>query len=210
MSQFVNYSLTLGQQKAPEIGYASLGLSLEQYGVNEVKTQVPGAVALTSAEQGAYQCGDLTPAEVQAGQTSPTCGVTNPHRGPARRPHLGGHPRRRDLCVHQGKEHVVVEQGRHGRRGHLGRRRRRGHPGVAESPHHGGRRAHRASPFSDRLVRSGSGSPAGAAASGGRRTHHEGAGAAARERDACSWCAVGLGVVAAFTVCVVVAPAQGG
>ncbi|MGA2307648.1 MAG: substrate-binding domain-containing protein [Acidimicrobiales bacterium] len=77
LSQFANYALTLGQQKAPEIGYASLGLSLEQYGVNSIKAAVPGAVALTSAEQGAYQCGDLTPAEVRAGQTKPTCGVTN-------------------------------------------------------------------------------------------------------------------------------------
>ena len=79
MSQFVNYSLTLGQEKAPEIGYASLGLSLEQFGVNSVKVAVPGAVALTSTEQNAYQCGDLTPSEVQAGQTQPTCGVTNPN-----------------------------------------------------------------------------------------------------------------------------------
>lgn len=79
MSQFVNYALTLGQQHATEIGYASLGLSLEQYGVNAIKASVPGAVALTSAEQGAYQCGDLTPAEVQAGATGPTCGVTNPN-----------------------------------------------------------------------------------------------------------------------------------
>jgi ABC-type phosphate transport system substrate-binding protein len=79
LSQFANYALTLGQQKATEIGYASLGLSLEQYGVNSIKSDVPGAVALTSAEQGAYQCGDLTPAEVQAGATQPTCGVINPN-----------------------------------------------------------------------------------------------------------------------------------
>ena len=42
MSQFVDYVLTLGQQKAPSFGYASLGLSLEQYGVNAVKANVPG------------------------------------------------------------------------------------------------------------------------------------------------------------------------
>ena len=30
MSAFVNYVLTLGQQKSPSIGYASLGLSLER------------------------------------------------------------------------------------------------------------------------------------------------------------------------------------
>jgi hypothetical protein len=75
MSGFVNYVLTLGQQQAPKFGYAGLGLSLEQYGVNSVKADVPGAVAPTAAEQAAYACGDLTPAEVAAGQTTPTCGV---------------------------------------------------------------------------------------------------------------------------------------
>jgi ABC-type phosphate transport system substrate-binding protein len=77
MSAFANYALTLGQVKAPEIGYASLGLSLEQYGVNAIKQSVPGAVALTSAEQSSYQCGDFTPSEVAAGATAPTCGVLN-------------------------------------------------------------------------------------------------------------------------------------
>ena len=77
MSQFANYALTIGQQKATEIGYASLGLSLEQYGVNAMKQQVPGAVALTTQEQNSYACGDLTVPEVQAGQTQPTCGVLN-------------------------------------------------------------------------------------------------------------------------------------
>jgi phosphate transport system substrate-binding protein len=75
MSQFVNYVLTLGQKVAPSFGYASLGLSLEQYGVNAVKSNVPGAVAPTAAEQNAYSCGDLTPAEVAAGATTATCGV---------------------------------------------------------------------------------------------------------------------------------------
>jgi ABC-type phosphate transport system substrate-binding protein len=77
MSQFVNYVLTLGQQAAPKFGYASLGLSLERYGIDEVIAHVPGAVDPTAAESAAYACGDLTPAEVQAGQTTPTCGVTN-------------------------------------------------------------------------------------------------------------------------------------
>jgi phosphate transport system substrate-binding protein len=81
MSQFVDYVLTLGQQKAPTFGYASLGLSLEQYGVNAVQHNVPGAVPPTSAEQAAYSCGDLTPSEVAAGQTTPTCGVVNPTAG---------------------------------------------------------------------------------------------------------------------------------
>ncbi len=77
MSQYVDYVLTLGQQKAPTFGYASLGLSLEQYGVTAVQKNVPGAVPPTSAEQQAYACGDLTPSEVAAGQTTPTCGVVN-------------------------------------------------------------------------------------------------------------------------------------
>jgi len=77
MDQFANYALTIGQQKATEIGYASLGLSLEQYGVNVMKQQVPGATALTAQEQNAYACGDLTVPEVQAGQSQPTCGVLN-------------------------------------------------------------------------------------------------------------------------------------
>jgi ABC-type phosphate transport system substrate-binding protein len=82
MSQFVNYVLTLGQQTAPSFGYASLGLSLEQYGINAVQKNVPGAVPPTAAEQQAYSCGDLTPTEVQAGQTTPTCGVTLATAGP--------------------------------------------------------------------------------------------------------------------------------
>ncbi len=82
MSQFVNYTLTLGQQTAPSFGYASLGLSLEQYGVNAVQKNVPGAVAPTAAEQQAYSCGDLTPSEVAAGQTTPTCGVVNATAAP--------------------------------------------------------------------------------------------------------------------------------
>jgi ABC-type phosphate transport system substrate-binding protein len=77
MDQFANYALTIGQQKATEIGYASLGLSLEQYGVNIMKAQVPGATALTAQEQNSYACGDLTVPEVQAGQSQPTCGVLN-------------------------------------------------------------------------------------------------------------------------------------
>ena len=47
MSQFVDYVLTLGQQVAPSFGYASLGLSLEQYGVNTVL--LPSEAHLTGA-----------------------------------------------------------------------------------------------------------------------------------------------------------------
>jgi phosphate transport system substrate-binding protein len=78
MSEFIDYALTLGQQIAPSIGYASLGLSLEQYGINAVQHDVPGAVPPTADEAAALACGDLTPAEVAAGQTTPTCGVTVP------------------------------------------------------------------------------------------------------------------------------------
>lgn len=77
MSAFVNYVLTLAQESAPKIGYASLGLSLERYGINAVTADVPGAVAPTAAEDNGYACGDLTPTEVAAGQTTPTCGVTD-------------------------------------------------------------------------------------------------------------------------------------
>ncbi len=83
MSQFVNYVLTLGQQAAPKFGYATLGLSLERYGIDAVINNVPGAVDPTAAESAAYSCGDLTPTEVQAGQTTPTCGVTNGAAPPA-------------------------------------------------------------------------------------------------------------------------------
>lgn len=61
MSAFVNYALTLGQQIAPSFGYASLGQPLEQFGINEVGADVPGAVPMTAAEQAFYNCGDLTP-----------------------------------------------------------------------------------------------------------------------------------------------------
>lgn len=77
LSGFVNYSLTLGQAASPGFGYATLGLSLEKYGVDQVKANVPGAVAPTAAELNAYSCGDLTPDEVAKGQTTPTCGVVN-------------------------------------------------------------------------------------------------------------------------------------
>ena len=72
MSAFLNYTLTLGQELAPSLGYANLGHSLEQFGINEVQNDVPGVVALTSAEQAALACGGLTPAEVAAGDTTPS------------------------------------------------------------------------------------------------------------------------------------------
>ena len=83
LSAFVDYALTLGQQVAPDFGYAPLGQSFEEYGINTVQRDVPGAVPPTAEEQSAIECGDLTPAEVAAGQTTPTCGVTigNPGNG---------------------------------------------------------------------------------------------------------------------------------
>jgi phosphate transport system substrate-binding protein len=76
MSKFVDYALTLGQETAPSFGYAPLGLSLEEYGINAAQKNIPGAVAPTADEEAALPCGDLMPSEVQAGQTTPTCGVT--------------------------------------------------------------------------------------------------------------------------------------
>jgi phosphate transport system substrate-binding protein len=73
MSAFVNYALTLGQQIAPEFGYASLGQPLERFGINEVADDAPGAVPMTAAEQSFYTCGDLTPSDAAAGNTASAC-----------------------------------------------------------------------------------------------------------------------------------------
>jgi ABC-type phosphate transport system substrate-binding protein len=77
VSAFVNYDLTIGQQPAPK-GYAGLGLSLEEFGVDQVAKYVPGAVQLTSDETSHYASGDLTPAEVAAGDTTPTPPTNGP------------------------------------------------------------------------------------------------------------------------------------
>jgi hypothetical protein len=69
MSQFVNDALTFGQQAAHSVGYASLGQFLEQDGLS-IAQELPGAVPETAAVLATC---DLTPAEVQAGQTTPTC-----------------------------------------------------------------------------------------------------------------------------------------
>ena len=76
MSAFLNYALSLGQQKAPSIGYASLGQPLEEFGISEAQNDIPGADALASAEQAAVACGSLTPAEAVAGDTAPVCSTT--------------------------------------------------------------------------------------------------------------------------------------
>jgi phosphate transport system substrate-binding protein len=79
LSAFVDYALTLGQQAAPSFGYASLGQPLENFGLNEIASDVPGAVPMTAAEQAYSTCGDLTPADVVAGNTTPSC--SNPGGG---------------------------------------------------------------------------------------------------------------------------------
>jgi phosphate transport system substrate-binding protein len=79
LSAFVNYALTLGQQEAPSFGYATLGQPLENFGLNEVASDVPGAEPMTAAEQAYDTCGDLTPSDVAAGNTTPSC--SNPGNG---------------------------------------------------------------------------------------------------------------------------------
>lgn len=74
MSAFINYALTVGERHLPS-GYGSLGLSLEQAGVGEVARDVPGAIPLSPEEQALLACGDLTPPEVAAGDTTPVCDV---------------------------------------------------------------------------------------------------------------------------------------
>jgi ABC-type phosphate transport system substrate-binding protein len=67
---FLNYVLTIGEKEAPAIDYATIGLSLEQYGISQAQN-IQGYPALTSTEQANFAAGDVTPAIVQ--QTA--CGV---------------------------------------------------------------------------------------------------------------------------------------
>jgi phosphate transport system substrate-binding protein len=71
MSQFLDFALTLGQQEAQRSGYASLGATLENYGLDATQSDLPGAAPETSDELAVC---DLTVSEVQAGQTTPSCG----------------------------------------------------------------------------------------------------------------------------------------
>jgi ABC-type phosphate transport system substrate-binding protein len=91
MSTFVNYALTLGQQLAPTFGYGTLGQSLEHFGINEVASDVPGAVQMAAAEQAFYNCGDLTPADAAAGNTSPSC-LSSPGTGTPEAPYAVAFP----------------------------------------------------------------------------------------------------------------------
>ena len=61
---FLNYVLTIGEKQASAIDYASIGLALEQYGIQQAQ-QIPGDPSLTSTEQANFAAGDVTPSIVQ-------------------------------------------------------------------------------------------------------------------------------------------------
>ena len=60
ITTFGEYALTIGQQGAPQLGYASIGRSLIQFGLNRLK-DVPGYVAPTDAMLGAVPASDPAP-----------------------------------------------------------------------------------------------------------------------------------------------------
>jgi phosphate transport system substrate-binding protein len=62
---FLNYVLTIGEREASSIDYASIGLSLEQYGIQQAQN-IPGYPALTANEQANFAAGDVTPSVVQS------------------------------------------------------------------------------------------------------------------------------------------------
>jgi phosphate transport system substrate-binding protein len=57
---FLNYVLTIGEKEAPSINYASIGLSLEQYGI-QAAANIQGYPALSSNENANFAAGDVTP-----------------------------------------------------------------------------------------------------------------------------------------------------
>ncbi len=61
---FLNYVLTIGEKQASSIDYASIGLSLEQFGISQAQN-IPGYPTLTATEQANFAAGDVTPAIVQ-------------------------------------------------------------------------------------------------------------------------------------------------
>jgi phosphate transport system substrate-binding protein len=67
---FLNYVLTTGQKEPPSIDYASIGLALERFGIQQAQ-HIPGDPALTSDEQANFAPGDVTPSIVQ----STSCGA---------------------------------------------------------------------------------------------------------------------------------------
>ena len=60
----MNYVLTIGEKEVPQIVYASVGLSLEQYGIRQAEN-IPGYPALTATEEANFAVGDVTPQIVQ-------------------------------------------------------------------------------------------------------------------------------------------------
>jgi ABC-type phosphate transport system substrate-binding protein len=61
---FLNYVLTIGEKQASSIDYASIGLALEQFGIQQAQN-IPGDPGLTSTEQANFAAGDVTPSIVQ-------------------------------------------------------------------------------------------------------------------------------------------------
>ncbi len=62
---FLNFVLTIGEKEAPSIDYSSIGLALEQFGIQQAQN-IPGYPALTPEEQSNFVAGDVTPAIVQS------------------------------------------------------------------------------------------------------------------------------------------------
>ena len=84
MSAFVNFGMTTGQQVDLAFGYPTLGQTLEQFSLSEMEV-LDGSVPETADELAAFPCGDLTPSEVAAGLTAPTC--SNPGTGTPEAPY---------------------------------------------------------------------------------------------------------------------------
>ena len=82
LSEFLDYALTLGQQKAPSIGFAPLSPSLDRFGLHEVRRDIPGAVGLTPSEQTALRCGHLSIKDVRRGRNAPSCDPAPPAATP--------------------------------------------------------------------------------------------------------------------------------
>jgi ABC-type phosphate transport system substrate-binding protein len=78
LGAFLNYVLTIGEKEASSIDYASIGLALEQYGIQQAQS-IPGYPALTAVEQANFAAGDVTPPIVQ----STACGAAFQLSAPA-------------------------------------------------------------------------------------------------------------------------------
>ena len=75
ITAFANYCLTLGEQEAPSLGYATINLSLIQFALNRLKA-VPGYVPPTAAENAAIPTtgGNTNPDTLGTGTTTPAAG----------------------------------------------------------------------------------------------------------------------------------------